>query len=400
MTTEKKASDKWRAATRSVRGGTKRSGFSETSEAIFMNSGYVYDSAAEAEASFDGSGPERFVYSRFANPTVAMFEERLALLEGAQYCRATASGMSAVWNALAACTKAGGRVVGSRALFGSCEFILTTLLPRFGVETELVDGTDHDAWEKALSKPADAVFLETPSNPTLEVIDIAFVSELAHKAGAKVVVDNVFATPILQHPFELGADVVVYSATKHIDGQGRCLGGAILFNDKEWHDNHLTQFLRHTGPSMSPFNAWTLLKGLETLNLRVDAHIRNATELANFLSEQPQISKVIYPGLASHPQHELAMKQMSGRGGGLIALELAGGKQAAFSLLDNLQLIDISNNLGDAKSLATHPWTTTHQRVPAEDKITMGITEGMLRLSVGLEDIDDLKEDLFAALNV
>lgn len=399
MTTDKKAST-WRAATRSVRGGTKRSGFSETSEAIFMNSGYVYENAAEAEASFDGSGPERYVYSRYANPTVGMFEERLALLEGANYCRGTASGMSAVWNALVACTKAGGRVVGSRALFGSCEFILTTLLPRYGVETELVDGTDLDAWAKALSKPADAVFLETPSNPTLEVIDIAAVAELAHKAGAKVVVDNVFATPILQSPMELGADIVVYSATKHIDGQGRCLGGAILFNDIEWHDNHLTQFLRHTGPSLSPFNAWILLKGLETLSLRVEQHVRNATELAKFLSEQPEISKVIYPGLETHPQHEIAMKQMSGKGGGLIAVELAGGKKAAFSLLDNLQLIDISNNLGDAKSLATHPWTTTHQRVPAEGKLSMGITEGMLRISVGLEDIDDLKEDLIAALHV
>lgn len=305
----------------------------ETSEAIFMNSGYVYDTAAEAEASFDGSGPERFVYSRFANPTVGMFEERLALIEGAQYCRATASGMSAVWNALAASTKAGGRVVGSRALFGSCEFILTTLLPRFGVETELVDGTDKAAWEKALSKPADAVFLETPSNPTLEVLDIPFIAELAHKAGAKVVVDNVFATPILQKPMELGADIVVYSATKHIDGQGRCLGGAILFNDKEWHDEHLTTFLRHTGPSMSPFNAWVLLKGLETLSLRVDQHIRNATALAEFLTEQPQVSRVLYPGLKSHPQHELAMRQMSGRGGGLIAIELSGARQRRFRCL-------------------------------------------------------------------
>jgi O-succinylhomoserine sulfhydrylase len=380
-----------------VRGGLTRSGFDETSEALYLTSGYVYSSAEEAEAAFKGD-KERFVYSRYANPTVSMFEERLRLLEGAEACRATASGMSAVFASLMAQLKTGDRVVASRALFGSCQYIVAELLPRYGIESVLVDGTDLKAWEQALAKGAKAVFLETPSNPTLEVIDIQAVSELAHAAGATVIVDNVFATPVLQRPLALGADVVVYSATKHIDGQGRTMGGAILCSEAFIKD-HLQMFYRHTGPSMSPFNAWVMVKGLETLDLRVERHCANALKVAEFLEGQSGVTKVLYPGLPSHPQAELAKRQMSG-GSTLVAFEVAGGKARAFRMMNALATIDISNNLGDSKSLITHPATTTHQRLKPEERAELGISDGLLRLSVGLEDPDDLIEDLEQALSV
>ena len=388
---------RWRPQTEMVRGGLTRSGFDETSEALYLTSGYVYSSAEEAEAAFKGD-KERFVYSRYANPTVSMFEERLRLLEGAEACRATASGMSAVFASLMAQLKTGDRVVASRALFGSCQYIVAELLPRYGIESVLVDGTDLKAWEQALAKGAKAVFLETPSNPTLEVIDIQAVSELAHAAGATVIVDNVFATPVLQRPLALGADVVVYSATKHIDGQGRTMGGAILCSEAFIKD-HLQMFYRHTGPSMSPFNAWVMVKGLETLDLRVERHCANALKVAEFLEGQSGVTKVLYPGLPSHPQAELAKRQMSG-GSTLVAFEVAGGKARAFRMMNALATIDISNNLGDSKSLITHPATTTHQRLKPEERAELGISDGLLRLSVGLEDPDDLIEDLEQALSV
>ena len=401
MTDCSKPTRPWRPRTRAVRGGLARTGFSETSEALFMTSGYVYGSAAEAEQSFDGS-LDRMVYSRFKNPTVAVFEQRLAEIEGAApgtnvACRATASGMAAVHAALMCQLKAGDRIVASRALFGSCQWIINELCPRFGIERVFVDGPDLDAWGLALSSPTTCVFLETPANPTLEIIDIAAVAELAHKAGARLVVDNVFATPMLQSPLALGADVVVYSATKHIDGQGRCLGGAVL-GDPAFCQDVLGPYLRNTGPALSPFNAWLLLKGLETLDLRMERHCANALKLARLLEGRPEVARVLYPGLASHPQHALAARQMRGWGS-ILAVELKGGKAAAYGLLDALDLIDISNNLGDAKSLITHPWTTTHQRLAPADKLAMGIGEGMLRLSVGLEDGDDLAEDLSQALD-
>ncbi|EPY00440.1 O-succinylhomoserine sulfhydrylase [Magnetospirillum fulvum] len=389
-------SKSWSQQTRAIRTGLARTGFHETSEALFMTSGYVYDSAQEAEESFDGTR-ERMVYSRFRNPTVAAFEDRLAAIEGAEACRATASGMAAVHCALLCQLKAGDRLVASRSLFGSSQWIIDDLLPRFGIEREFVDCGDLPGWERALSRPTACVLIETPSNPTLEIIDVPAVAELTHRAGGRLVVDNVFATPILQSPLELGADVVVYSATKHIDGQGRCLGGAIL-GDAAFCNDILGPYLRHTGPVMSPFNAWLLLKGLETLTLRVERQSSNALALAQLLDSHPAVARALYPALASHPQHDLAMRQMRG-GGTMIALELKGGKAAAYRLLDALSLIDISNNLGDAKSLITHPWTTTHQRLTAEDKIAMGIGEGMLRLSVGLEDVVDLTADLGAALD-
>lgn len=391
------SSKSWRPATQLVRGGTVRSPFEETSEAIFLTSGYVYPSADEAELAFKGD-KQRYVYSRYANPTLSMFEERLALLEGTEYCVATASGMSAVFAALASQLKAGDRVVASKALFGSCLYIVADQLPKFGIETELVDGTDYDAWARALSKPTNVVFLETPSNPCLEVIDIAKVSELAHAAGARVVVDNVFATPVLQRPIALGADIVVYSATKHIDGQGRTLGGAILTNDQAFIEDHLTPWMRHTGPALSPFNAWVLLKGLETLAVRVRQHCDNAVKVAAFLEAHPKIEKTIYPGLKSHPQHNLALAQMSGQGSSLVAFEIKGGKAASFKTLNALGIVDISNNLGDAKSLITHPGTTTHQRLSDDEKAALGISDGLVRLSVGLEDAEDLIEDLDRAL--
>ena len=386
----------WRAQTNLVRGGTRRSEFNETCEALYMTSGYVYGSAEEAEAAFKGD-LSRFIYSRYANPTVAMFEERMCLLEGAEDARAVGSGMAAVFAALLCQLRAGDRVVAARALFGSCHFIIAELLPRWGIETVFVDGGDLDQWRAALARPTQAVFFESPANPTTEVIDMAAICALAHEAGARVVVDNVFATPLLQRPMDHGADVVVYSATKHIDGQGRALGGIVLA-DKAFIDDHLQAFLRHTGPSLSPFNAWLLLKGLETMDLRVARHCENALAVARFLESRPEVRRVLYPGLASHPQHNLALSQMTA-GGSVLALEIAGGKAGAFRALNRLRLIDISNNLGDAKSLITHPATTTHQRLPEEDRARLGIGPGLLRLSVGLEDVADIREDLAQALD-
>ena len=387
---------KWRAATSLVRGGTQRSEFDETSEGIFMTSGYVYDSAESAEAAFKGEST-RYIYSRYANPTVTMFEERLALLEGAEYCVGTSSGMAAVFASLLSQLKAGERVVASHALFGSCHYIIHDMLPNFGIDIQLVDGTDLVQWEAALATPTKAVFLETPSNPTLDIIDLRKVAELSHAAGARLIVDNVFATPILQHPLELGADIVMYSATKHIDGQGRALGGAILSNDAEFIENCLTPFMRHTGPAMSPMNAWILLKGLETLEIRVERHVQNAGIIANFLSNHEGIERVLYPGLDNHPQYELAKSQMDA-GGTVVTFELIGGKESAFKFLNTLEIVDISNNLGDAKSLITHPATTTHQRLSERDRANLNISESMVRLSVGLEDCEDLLEDLDQAL--
>ncbi len=385
----------WKEATLLVRGGLNRSAFDETAEAIYPTSGFVYSSAAEAEAAFAGE-IERYIYGRYGNPTVTMFEERLRLLEGAEACRATASGMAAVFAALACRLSAGDRLVSSRALFGSCHVIVDEILPRFGVNSTLVDGSDLAQWEAALAGGADMVFLESPSNPGLEIIDLPAVAHLAHEAGAILVVDNVFATPVLQKPLELGADVVVYSATKHIDGQGRTLGGAVL-GTTQFLKDHLEQFLRHSGPSLSPFNAWVLVKGLETLRLRVEAQCDRAAVLAERLSEHPALRSVRYPGLASHPQFDIAKRQMS-RGGTVLTVDLPGGKPAAFAFLDRLQLFDISNNLGDAKSMVTHPSTTTHRRLSPEARAAVGIGDGMVRLSIGLEDVDDLYHDLDQAL--
>jgi O-succinylhomoserine sulfhydrylase len=377
-----------------VHAGTTRSQADETAEGIFMTSGYVYKTAEEAENAFVVEG-SRYVYSRFRNPTVAMFEERLAAYEGAPRCFGLASGMAAVFAALVADIKVGDRVVAPHALFGSCSHIIKNILPAYGVTNTMVEGTDLDEWKAALATPAKYVFLESPANPTLDIIDIPAVAALAHKAGAKLIVDNVFATPVFQKPFTLGADIVVYSATKHIDGQGRALGGAILCDDAFAAKLH--PFLRHTGPTMSPFNAWLLLKGLETLDLRVRAQSASAQKVAAFLEAHPKIEGLRYPGLPSHPQHELAAKQMTGFGN-LIAFDIKGGKQAAFAALNRLELILISNNLGDSKSLITHPATTTHAKVPEEDKLRVGIRAGTIRLSVGLEDVDDLIDDLTAAL--
>jgi len=385
-----------RPATQLVHGGTTRTPYGETSEALFLTSGFVYDSAEQAEDTFTGAATH-YQYSRFGNPTVAMLEERLAGIEGAEACRATATGMAAVHAAMLSHLKTGDRVVASRALFGSCHWIVSTLLPRYGIAFEFVDGTDMEAWRTALSRPAAMVLLESPSNPMLEVLDIAAICELAHRAGALVVVDNVFATPLLQKPLEMGADIVVYSCTKHIDGQGRVLGGAVLGN-KAWVEGTLQPFIRNTGPSLSPFNAWLLLKGLETLGLRVDAACRSAAAVADSLAGHPAVSRVWYPGRADHPQHALAMRQMSA-GGTLVAVELAGGKPAAFAAMNALRLVAVSNNLGDSKSLVTHPATTTHMRIGVEERARLGIGDGVLRLSVGLEDPLDLIEDLVQALD-
>jgi O-succinylhomoserine sulfhydrylase len=393
MTTDN--SSTWRPATQLVRGGLTRSQFGETCEALYLTSGFVYESAGSAEARFKGE-EDGFVYSRYGNPTVAMFEDRLKGLEGAEACFATSSGMAAVHAALACQLKAGDRLVASRALFGSCHQIVTNILPRFGIETVLVDGTDLDQWRDALKDGATCIFLETPSNPTLEIIDLPAVIQIAHDAGATVVVDNVFSTPLLQQPIQLGADVSVYSGTKHIDGQGRCLGGAILCGQK-FHDDLLLPYVRHTGPALSPYNAWTLLKGLETLDLRVERQCRTAARIAEYLESHPAITRVLYPGLKSHPQHALAKTQMRDFGT-VVSFEVAGGKAAAFGLLDNLGIVDISNNLGDSKSLITHPATTTHRAMPEEDREKLGITEGFARISAGLEDVDDLLEDLEQAL--
>ncbi len=385
----------YRTATRLVQGGVQRTHHGETAEALFLTSGYVYDSADQAEATFAGT-VEHYQYSRFANPTITMLEQRLCLIEGAEECRTTGTGMAAVNAALLAHLKTGDRVVASRALFGSCHWIVSTLLPKFGIESVFVDGHDLDQWKEALSKPTNLVLLETPSNPMLEMVDLPAVAELAHAAGAIVVVDNVFATPLLQQPLTMGADVVVYSCTKHIDGQGRVLGGAIMSNRK-WVNDVLQPFIRNTGPAMSAFNAWILLKGIETLGLRVDAGCRAAAAIADFLAEQKHVTRVWYPMRDDHPQVELARKQMTG-GGTVVTFEVAGGKDGAFKAMNAFGLIAISNNLGDTKSLATHPATTTHMRIGADERAKLGITDGVIRVSVGLEDLDDLKDDLAQAL--
>ncbi|QKE85026.1 O-succinylhomoserine sulfhydrylase [Arthrobacter sp. NEB 688] len=394
------ATPTFRPRTLAVRGGLQRSGFDETAEALYLTSGFVYESAAQAEAAFKDE-VEHYIYSRYGNPTVTTFEERMRLLEGAEACFATASGMSAVFTAMAALCGAGDRVVASRALFGSCFVILDEILPRWGVETVFVDGADLDQWRDALAVPTTAVFFETPSNPMQELVDIAAVSELAHAAGATVVVDNVFGTPVFSHPLTHGADVVVYSATKHIDGQGRALGGAIL-GPKEFVEGPVKNLMRHTGPAMSPFNAWIMTKGLETLDLRVRAMAGTALRAAEALEQWRQdgrgLVRVVYPHLPSHPQHELALRQLEGGAGTVVTLEVEGGKDAAFAFLDALRLVDISNNLGDAKSLTTHPATTTHRRLSPEDRAAVGITDGTIRVSLGLEDPDDLVEDLDRAL--
>ncbi len=384
-----------RIATRLIHAGVNRTPFGETSEALFLTSGFTYASAEEAEAAFDGSKPH-YQYSRFGNPTVTMLEERLATIEGAEACRVTGTGMAAIHAAMLSHLKTGDRVVASRALFGSCHWIVSTLLPRYGIETEFVDGTNLEEWQRAFRRPATMVLLESPSNPMLDVIDLPAVCEMAHQAGALVVVDNVFATPLLQHPLQLGADIVVYSCTKHIDGQGRVLGGAVLSN-KAWVESTLQPFIRNTGPSLSPFNAWLLLKGLETLALRVEAGCARAAAVADFIADQPRIGRVFYPTRKDHPQHLLAMSQMSA-GGTVVTFELSGGKAAAFAFMNALRLIAISNNLGDAKSLATHPATTTHMRIGAQERAKLGITDGVIRLSVGLEDAADLCADIAQGL--
>lgn len=382
--------------TRLVHDGSFRSQFGETSEALFLTQGHVYASAEECEARFKDEVPG-YIYARFSNPTVAMFEARMAALEGAESARATATGMAAVTAALMGQVKAGDHVVAARALFGSCRYVIEEWLPRFGVSSTLVDGTKLDEWEKAVRPNTKVFFLESPSNPTLEIIDIAAVAKIAHHVGAKLTVDNVFATPMLQKPLELGADCVVYSATKHIDGQGRCLGGVIL-GSEQFITDHVKTPLRQTGPALSPFNAWVLLKGLETLSIRVERQTRSAATLADALSGNKALSKLIYCGRKDHPQANIIAKQMTG-GSTLLAFELKGGKDAAFKFLNALQLIRISNNLGDAKSLVTHPATTTHQRFTPEQRADMGVGEGLVRLSVGLEHVDDLLADLTQALD-
>ena len=392
---KKRQGSDWKPATRLVHEGTLRSQFGETSEAIFLNSGYVYDNAEQAERRFKGD-EEGFVYSRYSNPTVDMFEKRMCALEGAEAARGTASGMAAVTASLLSFLKAGDHVVSARALFGSCRYIVEDLLPRFGIESTLIDGRDLSAWEGAMRRNTRAVFFETPTNPVLELVDIEAVAKIAHRAGALVVVDNVFATPMLQRPIPLGVDIVVYSATKHIDGQGRCLGGVVL-GRKDFIDDKLHTFLKQTGPSMSPFNAWVMLKGLETLPLRVERHGASAAAIADFLAERKEVERVFYPGRADHPQAELAKKQMAG-GGPMVAFEVKGGKKEAFRVMNALEIFKISNNLGDAKSLVTHPATTTHQRLTPEQRAELGIFDRSIRLSIGLEDVEDLKADLDQAL--
>jgi O-succinylhomoserine sulfhydrylase len=381
--------------TLAVRGGLQRSPFDETAEALYLTSGYVYASAAEAEAAF-ADDIDRFMYSRFGNPTVAVFEERMRLLEGAEAAFATATGMAAVFVALGSVLAAGDRVVASRELFGSCLVILDDILPRWGVETVLVPGGDLDAWRAALDRPTAVVFFETPSNPMQTLVDVAAVADLAHAVGATVVVDNVFGTPVYSAPLRHGADVVVYSATKHIDGQGRTLGGMIL-GSAEYIHGPVKHFMRNLGPSLSPFNAWVLLKGLETLRLRVERQTASAVAIAEHLEAHPAVSRVLHPWLPSHPQHDLARRQMLG-GGSIVTFEVDGGKAEAFAVLDALTVVDISNNLGDAKSLVTHPATTTHRRLGASVRQALGITDGVVRLSVGLEDLTDLLTDLDSAL--
>ncbi|MFV1530556.1 MULTISPECIES: O-succinylhomoserine sulfhydrylase [unclassified Phaeobacter] len=392
-------SETWNKRTKLVHGGTRRSQYNEVSEAIYLTQGFVYDTAEQAEARFIETGPDEFIYARYGNPTVAMFEERIAALEGAEDAFATASGMAAVNGALTSMLKAGDHVVSAKALFGSCLYILETILTRFGVEVTFVDGTDLEQWRAALRPDTKAVFFESMSNPTLEVIDIAAVAELAHEVGATVVVDNVFSTPVFSNAIAQGADVVIYSATKHIDGQGRVLGGVIL-GTREFIRGTVEPYMKHTGGSLSPFNAWTLLKGLETISLRVNAQADTALELAQALSGHPALSRLMYPGLETHAQYALVQRQLGGKGGTVLSLDLKGGKKAAFRFLNALTIPVISNNLGDAKSIATHPATTTHQRLSDELKAELGITPGLVRFSVGLEDAADLIADLTQALAV
>lgn len=395
MTDTSKPTHALRPETHLVHGGSMRSGFGETSEALFLTQSFIYDSAEQAEARFQGDEPG-FIYSRFSNPTIKMLEDRLCLLEGAEACRVTASGMAAVTAAMLCSLSAGDHVVAARALFGSCRYVVEDLLPRFGIETTLVDGRDLDAWKAARRPNTKVFFLETPSNPTLEVIDLQAVADIAHEGGAKLYVDNVFATPLYQRPMQFGADVVIYSATKHMDGQGRCLAGAVLA-DETWINDHLHNYLRQTGPSLSPFNAWVILKSLETFALRVNQQADNATALADLLAAHPDVARVLYPHRNDHPDFEVASRQMT-RGGTLIAFEVDGGKAEAFAFLNRLGIIKISNNLGDAKSLITHPSTTTHQRLEEADRLDLGIHQNLLRLSVGLEHVDDLWDDLSSAL--
>lgn len=387
--------ENWKAATRLVHGGTDRSPHGETSEALYLTQGFVYDSAESAEARFKGD-EDGFIYSRYANPTVHMFEQRMCLLEGAEDARATASGMAAVASAIGCQLKAGDHIVAAKALFGSCRWVVEKLMPSYGVGCTLVDGKDMESWKRAVRPETKVFFLESPTNPTLELCDIAAIADLAHENGARLIVDNVFATPLQQRPLELGADIVVYSATKHVDGQGRCLGGVVL-SSKDWIEENLHDYFRHTGPSLSPFNAWVLLKGLETLPVRVAQQTRTATAIAEHLTELDGVKRVLYPGHESHPQHDLARRQMSG-GSTLLAFELAGGKSAAFAFENALSIIRISNNLGDAKSLVTHPATTTHKNLSEKDRAELGISDGLVRLSVGLEDEADLIADIDLAL--
>jgi O-succinylhomoserine sulfhydrylase len=386
---------KYRPETQLVQGGILRSQFGETSEALFLTQGYVYDSSAQAEARFKGEDPG-YQYSRFANPTVSMFEQRIAAFEGAEAARATATGMAAVTLSMMGQVKAGDHVVASKAIFGSCLYVMEEYLPRYGVTSTIVDGNDLDQWRAAMRPNTKACFLETPTNPTLEVLDIAEIAKIVHAAGAKLVVDNVFSTPLWQSPLSLGADCVVYSTTKHIDGQGRCLGGVILGTQKFIMD-HVHMHIRQTGPSMSPFNAWVMLKGLETLPARVRQQTETAGKVAELLSKHPKVSRLIYPGRPDHPQAAIVKKQMKG-GSTLVAFEVTGGKKGAFAFQDALRLVRISNNLGDAKSLITHPATTTHQRITQKQRDDLGISDGMVRLSCGLEHPDDLIEDVVEAL--
>jgi O-succinylhomoserine sulfhydrylase len=394
MATQKKPG-RWRAQTLAVRGGQMRSPFQETAEGLFLTSGYAYDNAEEAEARFKGKA-DGYQYSRFGNPTVSMFEARMAALEGAPVARATASGMAAVTATFLCALRSGDHVVASRAMFGACRYVVEEILPRFGIANTLVDGHDVAQWQRAVTRHTRMLFLETPANPTLEIVDIRAAAEIADRIGARLVVDNAFATPAVQRPLEFGAHIVVHSSTKYIDGQGRCLGGVILCDDAFLKD-HLQIFLRNTGPSISPFNAWVHLKSLETLDLRMRAHCGNAAKVADFLSQQAKVTRVLYPFRSDHPQHELARTQMSA-GGGVVTFDVEGGKEAAFRFANALQLIDISNNLGDTKSLITHPETTTHQRLLPEARAALGIGSGTLRLSVGLEDVADICEDLEQAL--
>ena len=381
--------------TLAVRAGLARSGFGETSEAMYLTSGYTYDSAEQAVHSFTDE-VDHFVYSRFANPTVSMFEQRLAAIEGAEYCVATGSGMSAMFSAVACLVEAGDHIVAAASMFSSCYVVLSEILPKWGITVEFVKGSDPDVWAKALTKPTKVVFIESPSNPMLDVVDIQMVSDLAHKVGATVIVDNVMASPIMQRPLKHGADVVMYSATKHIDGQGRVLGGAIL-GSFDYIQGSLNPFIRHTGPTLSAFNAWVLVKSLETLSMRVNRMNESAQEIAEFLSKHPKVSGVNYPGLTSHPGYEVNKKQMSG-GGTTLSFEVSGGSTELFKVMDKLKVIDISNNLGDSKSLITHPASTTHRRLDPSTRASMGITDSLARLSVGLEHSSDLIKDLQQAL--